>query len=376
MRNLARHGLEVYVGDTDKIFMSSVSRYSKKSFSYPSFRKDPEGFIYRVIKFIKENDIGTYLPSHEEILVVSKNIDRFPANVKIPISEYEKIYTLYNKKLSGELAEKLGIPVPKTYSVSSLKEFKDNLENYPIPAVIKMQNSNAAHGVFFAYSAEELKKKYIKVVETFHVKNNFPLIQQRIGAKIYAVSLLADKGDVIAQFVRRNIREKETFGGVCTKCESVHHDKVLVYAIKMLACLEFTGVAMFEFLVDEKKDSAYFMEANPRYWGTVDHDISCGVEFPFYQFCLANGIEFKPKDDYKSGLKSRWIVGDAISFLNKTKQSKSIRENLKCYLTFDDNNFMDFKLEDPLPFFFEAYFYLIDFIKTKFFNKREDGMVS
>ena len=38
---------------------------------------------------------------------------------------------------------------------------------------------------------------------------------------MYAVSILAEEGRIINQFVRRNIRAKETFGGTCTKCESI-----------------------------------------------------------------------------------------------------------------------------------------------------------
>ena len=84
-RNLARRGLEVYVGDKQDLFMGKVSRYPKGWVKYPDFNTEPEKFIECLCQFIREKDIGTYIPSHEETLVVAKYRDRFPDTVKIPI---------------------------------------------------------------------------------------------------------------------------------------------------------------------------------------------------------------------------------------------------------------------------------------------------
>ena len=91
VRNLAKHGLEVYVGDTDKHFMSSLSRYSKGSFSYPQFRSKPDEFVACVVDFIEKYDIGTYIPCHEEILTVAKNCVVNPSDEKQKEALFEKI---------------------------------------------------------------------------------------------------------------------------------------------------------------------------------------------------------------------------------------------------------------------------------------------
>jgi predicted ATP-grasp superfamily ATP-dependent carboligase len=375
VRNLARHGLDVYVGDTDKHFMASLSRYSKGSFSYPQFRSKPDEFIACVIDFIKKYDIGTYIPCHEEILTVAKNIAKFPPDVKIPISNYDTIFKLYNKKESGLLVEKLSIPIPKTLRINDMAELEEKIEYLKFPVIIKMQNSNGAHGVFFAHSKTEVIKTYKEVVTKFCVHPHYPLIQEYVHGRIYAATLLANQGEIIAQFMRRNIREKESFGGTCTKCESIHEPDVADYAKRIAQYMNLTGVAMFEFIVDEQANKKWLMEINPRYWGTVGHDIDCGIEYPYYQYCIANNINFTAPDSYPNGVKSRWIVGDIISFFNRHKLAENKWANIKSYIKLDDDFFLDFKVDDPIPFLWESFFYFRNYLRTKKVIKSEDTML-
>jgi len=375
VRNLAKHGLEVYVGDTDKHFMSSLSRYSKGSFTYPQFRSKPDEFVACVVDFIEKYDIGTYIPCHEEILTVAKNIKKFPSGVKIPISDYDTIFKLNNKKESGLLAEKLVVPFPKTIRIDDIAELEDKVGDLKYPVVIKMQNSNGAHGVFFAYSREELIKNYKDIVARFSVQIYYPLIQEYVHGRIYAATLLADRGRVVAQFMRRNIREKESFGGTCTKCESIHEPGIADYAKRIAEYMKFTGVAMFEFIVDEQAGKKWLMEVNPRYWGTVGHDVDCGIEYPYYQYCIANNIDFTAPDSYLNGVKSRWIVGDIISFFNRYKFAKNKWDSIKSYLKLDDDFFLDFKIDDPLPFLWEGIFYAKNYLRSKRSRATEDQML-
>ena len=81
LRNLSQHGIETYAGDSSSIFMAGHSKYCKGSFIYPTFYTRPTDFIKTVSDFIDENEISTYIPIHEEILVVSKYRNYFKKNV-------------------------------------------------------------------------------------------------------------------------------------------------------------------------------------------------------------------------------------------------------------------------------------------------------
>ena len=58
---------------------------------------------------------------------------------------------------------------------------------------------------------------------------------------------------------------------------------------------------MVEFKVDELKGRYWFIEANPRYWGTISFDGSSGIEMPFNHFCLANSLPYRNNSIIKRG---------------------------------------------------------------------------
>ena len=110
------------------------------------------------------------------------------------------------------------------------------------------------------------------------------------------------------------------------------------------------------------------MDINPRYWGTAAHDIDAGVDYPILQYCLSNGITDIESPDYPDGFVSRWIVGDVISYLKS--RTAGVR-TLRSYLEFDDDSMMDFKIDDPLPFFIQAYLYFK--FRRQVFAQRQPG---
>ncbi len=361
IRNLARYGLHVHAGDHQKVFMSRYSRYCAGWFQYPHYRENPEAFIDSLSAYIKQHEIGTYLPSHQEGFVVAQFRDRLPATVRIPISDQATIERLDNQRKAFELAAELGIPYPRTFTFDSQEDFENTIEELPATGIIKEVISHGSHGVAIYKGKAQLRAQWSSLGSRRGPGDPLPVIQEYLDAKIYATTMLADRGHVIAHFVRRNMREKEPFGGACVKCESVHYPELIEYSGLMVRHLNYTGVIMIEYLVDEVTGAARLMDINPRYWGTTAHDIDAGIEYPILQFCIANGIGTIETPDYRDGFKSRWLVGDVISYLkarNARRAGTALgNRSLSNYLLLDDDSLMDFKLDDPVPFLVQAYLY-------------------
>lgn len=367
IRCLARQGLEVHAGDHQTFFMSRYSRYCSGWFQYPHFHEDTDGFIQSIIDYINEFDIGLYIPSHEEGFIVSRHLDKFPKSVHVAVGSYESIRRLDNKLHAQQLAEELGVPHPRTVEIQNLEELDSVLDALPIKGVIKAPYSHGSHGVDFYDSHAELREKWIKTNSHRGQSDPAPIVQEFVHGHIQTVMVLAEKGEVLANFARRNIREKEPFGGAAVKCESTLFSKGLEDASRMVKHLGYSGVAMFEFIVAHDSDQYWLMEVNPRYWGTTPHDLSCGVNFPYYQYCLAHGLPFEKNQVYPLGHKARWIAGDVISFF-KCRRKGHFFDDLGKRLDFDDDSFMDFALDDPLPFFVQSYLYFKH--RRKLFAKR------
>ena len=66
---------------------------------------------------------------------------------------------------------------------------------------------------------------------------------------------------------------------------------------------------MVEFRYDAKRDEAVLMEINGRYWGTTALALQTGIDFPWYQWQLANGETPVPAKG-RPGERMRWLAGD------------------------------------------------------------------
>ena len=82
----------------------------------------------------------------------------------------------------------------------------------------------------------------------------------------------------------------------------------------MLEALNWNGVAMVEFKIDERDSRPKLMEINGRFWGSLQLAIDAGVDFPGLLIRSIN--EKLPTDyDYTLGVKSRWLWGDIDALL-------------------------------------------------------------
>jgi predicted ATP-grasp superfamily ATP-dependent carboligase len=379
LRCLSEHGVEVIVGGPEKTMMAGRSRFASGSFVYPSPYLDPVGFVDCIAEAAVQYNAGVYLPMHEEIIVVAQYRSRLPKHLLVPIASYDQIMTAYDKGLTMRHAEAQGIPTPKTLYPDSVQAVRELAQNLTYPAMIKLRKSNSAKGVFKVAAPEELVSHYGKIVREFHVdKDSLPLIQEHLSGTVYAVAMLFNHGKLRSKFVRRNLREKTYGGGTCTKCVSVKNPTLERYAEKLLTTLDWHGVAMMEFKYDEKSDKAYLLEINPRYQGTIDHDIQSGVPTPYLQYRIAIDGDVTPVLDYRLGFTSRWLIGDMIGILDHMAKSSGLRERLRflgSILKFDEDSYMDLKRDDLRPFFAEVWFYLSKFLRTGSRNPIDEGMV-
>jgi len=79
---------------------------------------------------------------------------------------------------------------------------------------------------------------------------------------------------------------------------------------------------MVEFKYDEKRNKGWFIEINPRLWGSIYLAIESGVEFPYLTYLCAIGQEAKAKkiaaeSPIRQGTIARWYLGDLIVFADR-----------------------------------------------------------
>jgi len=359
-RCLGKHGVKVACGGEKEAKFAFFppafySKYCSKRFVYPSYRDDTDGFVEAIIDFANKNkEYEVLMPIDAETSVISKYkemIEVKAPHLRVPVHEYKYIDIANNKRKMMELANDLGIPIPKTHTPSSLKEVEVIAAEIEYPAVIKLPSAKGSKGFVITYSKDELLQKYGNTFSKycFPTYSEAPLVQEYIPGTGYGVSCLFNRGELRAKFTHRRIRELPITGGPSVVRISASHPEMEEYAIKLLKSLNWHGVVMVEFRLDERDNQPKLMEVNPRFWGSLHQAISAGVEFPYLLYQMVLNGDVDPVTNYKIGVKARFMWGDMQAFPEHLLASNSKVKFLKDFFNFKNETYDDLSFEDPLP---------------------------
>ncbi|MCF8026439.1 MAG: ATP-grasp domain-containing protein [Desulfobacteraceae bacterium] len=326
VRSLGRKGCRVVVTANRARSLASCSRYCSRGIRVP----DPvwSGVAYgaAIKDVVDQEKIDAVFPMTEvSIYLINKIREQFPDAVRLACAGADKMAAVSNKSGLFQLAEKLNVPVPKTLYLSGAEDLPARvreIDQYPVvvkPAFSKIPQGNGflSGGVEYAASRDELEQLYA----TSDVLQHPSLIQEKIQGPGTGLFTLFDRDRHLALFSHRRIREKPPSGGVSVISESVPLDAEMVDASRrLLAAVEWRGVAMVEFKRDLRDGRAKLMEINGRFWGSLQLAIVCGVDFPALYLDLVQGE--KPVDvvkEYPAGHKLKWFFGTLDHLLIRLK---------------------------------------------------------
>ncbi len=219
----------------------------------------------------------------------------------------------FSKKATYELAEKIGVPIAKTFYPKSIDEL-DNFKNIiTFPCVIKGLIEVGGNIVDYAYNKEELKEKYIATCNKYNLKKSdeLPMLQEYITGDGCAFFAVYNKGECGLTFQHKRVREYPVSGGASVCAKSYNNELVQKYGKMLLDSLNWHGVAMVEFKLNDK-DTPILMEINPKFWGSTDLALEAGVNFPKALIDIHQGKEIEYQEKYQHPLKYHWLLDGEI----------------------------------------------------------------
>lgn len=325
IRSLGRRGIDVTAVEKEVDRWANLgfsSKYAEKRVVLPSVHDEPDLYLEGLLKICRGHDV--LLPiSMYSLKVVSRHIDEFRKVLHVPIVNYEKLIKANNTETLINIANNAGVPTPNTYFIKDLNQVKKIAEDLSYPVFIKVKEElelAPANRNLMVSSAKELLEKYVEL----HRFQPFPLIQEYIkgeGQGYFAIFNRKSEPKVV--FGHRRIREYPITGGPSAFCESHYNSKVMECGDRLLRALDWYGLAMVEFKIDERDQLPKLMEINPRVWGSMPLAIASGVDFPYLLFKLAIDGDVQELRSFKEGVKVRFLINDiraALSYLAKGKR--------------------------------------------------------
>jgi len=145
------------------------------------------------------------------------------------------------------------------------------------------------------------------------------MLQEYITGAGCAFFAVYNKGKCGLTFQHKRVREYPVSGGASVCAESYKNDLVQKYGKRLLDALNWHGVAMVEFKLNNK-GIPILMEINPKFWGSTDLALEAGVNFPKALIDILNGKEISYSEKYSYPFKFHWSLhGDIIHGLENKK---------------------------------------------------------
>jgi predicted ATP-grasp superfamily ATP-dependent carboligase len=299
VRSLARLGLHVDIASHIDKPVAGYSRHARLRLRYPDPMQDPQAFIDWLNTHAAANTYELVIPVTERTAVPLLRYRDRVNTARIALPANDSLEIALNKAKTVDLARQLGIPVPGSTLVAqaaTLDHIKDTLA-YPV--VIKPARSMGSAnqgivqlGVDYAFNEPEFMAK------TGHaLRFGSVILQEYFGGQGVGIELIADHGKIAYAFQHLRLHEVPLTGGGSSFRKSVAIEPELLDAAqKLMAALNWHGVAMVEFKWKPKTRDFRLMEINGRFWGSLPLAVSAGADFPamLYELLMQGRIAPRP----------------------------------------------------------------------------------
>ncbi len=245
---------------------------------------DEEGFIDALAELAQVAGRPGYLfPTHDAHLVaVSKHADRI-APLVLPGSHWDVIGPLMAKIPQLELAERAGVPVPRSFMPTTRAEAETAAAQIPYPAIAK-----PSIGIAFKHAEKvqvlqaDRPEQLVDAFERIAATGDRAIFQEVIPGGDDALwtvgSFSTDGGRAVGTFCGRKLVQRPPIFGTCRVGEARWADEPVAYADQLLRTSGFDGITQIEFKRDPRDGSYRLIEINLRTWQWHSLARRCGVD--------------------------------------------------------------------------------------------------
>lgn len=360
IRSLGRKGIDVYLLNNRSLCIGRFSSYLKGFIKVPSIR-DEDIFIKYLIKISNKKHLkdGILIPTNDAaVYFLSKYKQELEKYYTVTTPLFDIVEKAYNKKLTYQLAESIGIIIPKTYYPEDINDLNQMELKYPViikPAIMHSFYEKVKVKVFKVNNKKELIEKY-KIASDI-IDPSEILIQEIIPGgpeNLYSFCSFYKKNEIIGMFMGKRSRQKPMdFGKASTFVTSVFVPELIEPSEKFLHAINYYGLSEIEFKMDPRDGIFKMLEMNPRTWLWHSLATRCGVDFPYLLYSDLNSKPINHVLKYKKNINFIHMYTDISVVLPRLMNGKM---NLKDYLLSlkGEKEFAVFSFDDPLPFIAET----------------------
>ncbi len=357
IRSLGRHGVIVDLATSDVRRPAAYSKYVRSVHQTPVPGKNRQLWIDALASIVGVEKYDLVMPATEgTALPLADERARIERFARCAVAPNAQLDIARDKWRTVELAERVGVPVPRTSQVTRVENLQEVLAGYTYPVVIKPISSKVwsgerevGVGVRVAENEQEAHERARLVLMHMPV-----LIQEHVEGQGVGQEFLCRDGEVLMAFQHDRVREYRGSGGSTYRVSAPLDTRLLEASKKLLNALRWTGVIMIEYRRERPGGSFWLMELNGRFWGSLPLPVAIGVDFPYALYCATMGIPFDIPRTYREGVFARSIFEDVREMRSRGMTAiRVVSELIRALanLLLGVERWDVLSIDDPVPFF-------------------------
>ena len=347
----------MYVLDS-QYCIASCSKYATRVEKAPNILDERET-LDAVLELGRKFQLQGWVlfPTRDEtVAAFSRHRDELAEFYRVTTGEWASVEWAWDKAKTYELAEKLGIPCPKTFVLNGISELQSLHSRLPLaikPAI--KENFFYATGAkaWRANTAKELEQLYENASR--HISTQEILVQEIIpgdGREQYSYCAFYQNGRPHSTLIARRARQHpREFGRAATYVETVEKPIIEELSERFLGAIKYHGLVEIEYKRDPRDGKYKLLDVNARAWGFHGLGAACGVDFPYLAYADQMGLPIEPARA-KSGVGWVRMLTDVPTALADLAHGCL---NLRTYIRSMRATRMEsvFSWDDPLPWLAE-----------------------
>jgi D-aspartate ligase len=309
-RSLGRRGIPICVID-DQHSISQFSKYVTRTARVRDLL-DEDSAVDSVLEVGRRYGLNGWVlfPTRDEtVAAFSRHRDRLAEVFRVTTGKWESVRWAWDKKGTYELADRLGIPVPRTFNPRTEKDLEDLYNRLPLaikPAV--KENFFYATGAkaWRADTPDQLKELFRKAAQ--QIKPEEILVQEIIpgdGQRQYSYCAFFRNGEAHSTLLAKRLRQHpREFGRAATYVETTECPEIEELSERFLKAIDYYGLVEVEFKQDPRDGQFKLLDVNARTWGFHSIGVPAGVDFAYLQFADQVG---KPIDRCRAKTGVGWL---------------------------------------------------------------------
>jgi len=336
IRALGAKGVPVIAFYYDKNDMGYVSKHVQKKVNISHPGQNQESILGQLTECAKSHGRCFLVPADDVALTfLSKNKGTLQENFWVACTDWRIAEKFINKVYTYEMAERHGIPHPKTFFPKSLAELESCEKGITYPCLIKPCQSHCYAAIFKKKLAKAADRDQLyEAYSEAHDAGIEVMLQEYIpgedsGNTNYNSYFWGDRP--LVEFTAQKIRLYPPDIGVPCVVRSCHVREVVEPGRKILTALGYYGYSCTEFKRDARDGTYKLMDINGRHNRSSLLSVACGINFPWLEYRHLVYGEIPEQHSFHEGV--FWIdeVKDIVQFLAGAGRKGRLSEFLEPY---------------------------------------------